>query len=317
LPQWCYATYVIRCGAGFSVILAPDEGKGEDMNGEGSELSLQGLAQRIETQAHRLERMERENAELRHKVATLESSQTRLDGEAPASEFAGRVSRRSLLSKAGAAALGAVAAGTLLNAREAKAATDTFDTVWCADLIADTGGVRTTHKSGGRAVWALNTSGPNPTVDAEHRGSGVGVFGKGVIGVRGHSSTDGEAGVYGENTARKGPGVFGRGVIGVRGHSSTTGQAGVYGENTAGGPGVVGDGKSSDAAGVFGRNVAGYGGRFEGGKAQLLLKPGGKAGKPTTGAHSKGELYMDSQATLWVCVASGTPGTWRRVTTTT
>jgi hypothetical protein len=48
-----------------------------------------------------------------------------------------------------------------------------------------------------------------------------------------------------------------------------------------------------------------------------LLKPGGKAGKPTTGAHSKGELYMDSQATLWVCVASGTPGTWRRVTTTT
>ncbi|MEJ7655126.1 MAG: hypothetical protein WKH64_18215 [Chloroflexia bacterium] len=39
-------------------------------------------------------------------------------------------------------------------------------------------------------------------------------------------------------------------------------------------------------------------------------------GKPTTGAHLIGELFLDRAAALWICTASGTPGTWRRVTTT-
>src|SRR5215207_4536658 len=92
---------------------------------EGNRLTLETLAQRLKTQ-------ERENAELRHKVATLEGSETRRDdvvalrgsdrsrAKEVASEFAGQVSRRSLLSKAGAAAVAAVAAGTLLNQREAR-----------------------------------------------------------------------------------------------------------------------------------------------------------------------------------------------------
>src|SRR5215213_6951017 len=100
-------------------------------------LTLMGLA-------HRLEALERENAQLRSEVSALRGSATHRDelvtlggsetprgGEVPASErFAGRVvSRRSLLGKAGAAALGAVAAGTLLNQREAQAVTGTFDHV--------------------------------------------------------------------------------------------------------------------------------------------------------------------------------------------
>jgi hypothetical protein len=48
----------------------------------------------------------------------------------------------------------------------------------------------------------------------------------------------------------------------------------------------------------------------------LRLVPEGTAGKPTTGSHTEGELYMDSKAALYVCVASGTPGRWRKVTTT-
>jgi hypothetical protein len=48
-----------------------------------------------------------------------------------------------------------------------------------------------------------------------------------------------------------------------------------------------------------------------------MIKPkGGTAGKPTTGAHLKGEISMDSAATLWVCTVAGTPGTWRKVATT-
>jgi hypothetical protein len=68
---------------------------------------------------------------------------------------------------------------------------------------------------------------------------------------------------------------------------------------------------------VAGTSAGGYGGYFKGGKAQLKLAPSGTAGKPTAGAHTKGELYMDSTATLYVCTVAGTPGTWRRLTTTT
>jgi hypothetical protein len=67
---------------------------------------------------------------------------------------------------------------------------------------------------------------------------------------------------------------------------------------------------------ALGESKNGYGGRFVGGKAQLMLMPGGAVGKPTTGEHTEGELYMDSEATLFVCTADGTPGTWRRFTTT-
>jgi GH25 family lysozyme M1 (1,4-beta-N-acetylmuramidase) len=63
---------------------------------EGDRLSLEGLARRLEAPR-------RENEQVR-------------------SEFEGRMSRRAFLGKAGAAAVGAVAAGTLLDRREAEAA---------------------------------------------------------------------------------------------------------------------------------------------------------------------------------------------------
>ena len=112
------------------------------MGREDNRLTLQGLG-------HRLEALERENAELRHKVAILEGSHTHRDelaalrgsdtrriGEraselSESSESEGRVSRRWLLSKAGAAAVGTVAAGALLlrDSREANADTSIFDGV--------------------------------------------------------------------------------------------------------------------------------------------------------------------------------------------
>ena len=91
--------------------------------------TLEGLAQKLNAQTLRLEALERENAELRSKVAALEGSGPRRDelaekrgSDTRRSEEAaealtlsdGQVSRRSLLSKAGAAAVAAVAAGTLL-----------------------------------------------------------------------------------------------------------------------------------------------------------------------------------------------------------
>ena len=36
----------------------------------------------------------------------------------------------------------------------------------------------------------------------------------------------------------------------------------------------------------------------------------------TTGGHQQGELFLDTTAQLFICTVSGTPGTWRKVTTT-
>jgi hypothetical protein len=223
------------------------------MGAEGNGLTLEGLALRLET-------LERENAALRGQMAELRGSETPRDGDTTASVFEGQVSRRALLSKAGAGAVAAVAAGTLLNTREAQARTDRLDKVRCADLVADTGGVT-----------------------ANHRGSGVGVFGTGVMGVRGHSETAGAAGVHGENTRMTGPGVFGLGEYG-----------GVF-QGSKSQLLLIPDAKPGKPV------TTGHQGQ---GRERYALK---------------GELHLDSAGDLFVCTrgtgARG-PSLWRKFTTT-
>jgi hypothetical protein len=180
------------------------------MGAEDNGLSLEGLAKRLET-------LERENAALRHKVATLESLETRwTEGEAT-TQLDGRVSRRALLSKAGAAAVAALAAGTLLNPRQAKA--NHYNPGIQVNSV-DTHRVQAIQEANNYAVSGLNNSNFG-AVEGFNNGSGPGV--------------------YGNNFNLRGPGVKGVGVIGVRGKSSTDGQAGVYGEHPFSvGPGVVG-----------------------------------------------------------------------------
>ena len=278
------------------------------MGAEDNGLTLEGLAQRLEA-------LERENTALRNEVVTAlrgsgtrrdelaenRGSDTHLSGEAAALAFDGQVSRRSLLSKAGAAAVAAVAAGTLLNQGKAQAnhygPGIEVDYVWA-------------HSDDRTAVGGI--SGPGP-------GGFFGVYGRAEnadwAGVAGRHYEQGGIGVDG--WAAFGIGVKGNGRNGVHGQSTETGWAGVYGNNTTSyGFGVVGDGKGDTGAGVLGRNPTGYGGQFEGGKAQLQLKPGGSTGKPTTGTHTKGEIYMDSAGTLFVCTADGSPGRWKQISAT-
>jgi hypothetical protein len=161
-------------------------------------------------------------------------------------------------------------------------------------------------------------------VKGDHTGAGIGVVGDvakagaGTAGVLGrHKGADG-TGVRGEGTT----GLFGQGKFtGVQGNAEGTG---IKGEGKIG---VVGQGKlvgvsgicSDSAAGASGPGVRGvghYGGQFQGTSgAQLHLRPGTSVGRPTTDQHSKGEIFLDREATLFVCVADGTPGTWRRVMT--
>ena len=242
-----------------------------------------------------------------------------------------------------------MAAGTLLNPREARASH--YSTDFIGANTVSTHSLDAISVTSFAAIVAIASSNVQATVDASNNGSkpaveaanlaagqgllgrstnGTGVDGRGVIGVLGRSGHTGQAAVYGEHHTSAGPGVVGEangpdyaGVLGrnsdgtgVWGQSSKTGYSGVYGQHTGSlGFGVVGDGRGNSNAGVLGRNLSGYGGQFEGGRAQLKFKPAGSARKPT-GVHTKGEIYMDSAATLFVCTASGIPGKWRKVSTT-
>lgn len=161
--------------------------------------------------------------------------------------------------------------------------------------------------------------------------SGQGVRGVGPVGVLGDAVGQNAVGVHGRIIEGSGVGVRGEGSPGVSGTSFAA--AGVQGE---GSPGVAGqcslspialetiahpdpghfagvNGNSVHGPGVFGTGV--YGGQFQGSRAQLSLLPGTGVGKPTTGSHALGEIYMDSAASLFVCIASGLPGTWVKVVT--
>ncbi len=325
------------------------------MDGQGNGLTLEGLAQRLEAlqrenaqNAQRLETLERENAELRrgvsaprgsgtppnaNEVVALRGSDTSRDGEA-VSEFEGRVSRRTLLSKAGAAAVAAVAAGTLLNPREAKA--NHLGPGIDVDYVNAHSDNRTGVKGISTAANGVYGYSYEPTAAGVGGGNnfGTGVKGYGETGVHGTSSRTGYSGVYGQHTGEVGgfgvvgdgagdgtAGVLGRGkggAVGVRGEAHGIGPTpAVHGVNTGVGDGVLGETSALARAGIYGRSPNGWGGRFEGGNAHLLLIPRDSVGFPTTGgAHAKGELSMDKNATLWVCVEGGNPGTWRRVATT-
>jgi len=157
-------------------------------------------------------------------------------------------------------------------------------------------GVSGESTTGGDGVYGVTSSNLNTSagVSGLNYGTGPAVFGEGVRGY-------GKLGVHGIGS---GDGVLGEGLHGVHGKSVTTNYNAVWGQGTG------------EARGVAGTSTAGYGGYFQGGKAQLRLAPINILGKPTTGAHLIGELFLDSAAALWICTVSGTPGTWRRVSTT-
>jgi hypothetical protein len=52
---------------------------------------------------------------------------------------------------------------------------------------------------------------------------------------------------------------------------------------------------------------------FAGGGGRILQEPRGP-GAPTVGDFSAGEMIRDAAGDMYICVAKGTPGTWRKVT---
>ena len=79
--------------------------------------------------------------------------------------------------------------------------------------------------------------------------------------------------------------------------------------------GITGWSKKPLGTGVVGftGGAGAYGGEFFGGLAEVRLRPGGEAPITLTNAHAVGELYEDATGELWLCIAAGSPGTWRQI----
>jgi hypothetical protein len=77
---------------------------------------------------------------------------------------------------------------------------------------------------------------------------------------------------------------------------------GVYGYSGVDGYGVAG--VSATGSGVIARGAT---------RANLELKAEGAAGPDRAVAHNLGEMACDASGDLWVCVAAGNPGSWRKL----
>jgi hypothetical protein len=65
--------------------------------------------------------------------------------------------------------------------------------------------------------------------------------------------------------------------------------------------------------GIVGFAENGVGILAVGGTAPIRLQVATTEGAPTSGNHVKGELFLDSNVTLFLCKQSGTPGIWKEL----
>ena len=210
-------------------------------------------------------------------------------------------SRRSMLKMAGGMAA-ATLAGVVVGERAGPAAAATGDSLFVGKRNAASH--RTTLQNGTTAgpvageplttertlFWADNTASTLKDaigIRADGRESGAGVDAYGGVGVR----------AKGVNLGVQGTGYVG--VVGIGDPALGFGSVGVVGV----------------ALGTDERN---YGVSAQGTTAALALSSQTKVPPPQrTDAHSAGEIEVDGDGTLWVCVEVGSPGTWRSIGATT
>lgn len=169
-----------------------------------------------------------------------------------------------------------------------------------------------TGTSGGPAVYAISSNPTDlaPTIYAKNNGIGNGVTAT-------TSSTDtASAGVLASN--------YGKGY-GIRAYTDTNGSHAVYASTSST--------ASSQVAAIYADAIGKANGIYADttpgvGKAAIfasavnyaplhLMPAASGTGAPATGAHTKGEFYVDSAGSLWYCYANGTPGTWVNLSNST
>jgi hypothetical protein len=213
-------------------------------------------------------------------------------------DSASTLSRRRLVGGA-LAALGAAVGASLAGAQRVFGAGDDTKIIHVADQLDDVQSVtRLRNATNDQAVFVgLNLQNGFGLMGISQNGSGV--YGQANtslgIGVQGVNHDDGGTALQGYKDI---PGIAVNALIEDNTSPSDALNASTSGTGTA----------------VRGISLGGYGGQFEGGKSQLRIVPKGSVGKPSSGAHIKGEIYMDSKSSLFVCTAAGTPGTWKKIT---
>lgn len=213
-----------------------------------------------------------------------------------------RSSRRGLLKLAGAAAVGAVAAGAT-GAQQAAATNG--EAVTIGQWKTGTSPTRTDldgSAGGGQAFLFQAGTGSNGIGYLTSAALCGMTYNAGVgTGVFGLTSIDGGSGVYGNNEHST---AHGAGVTGV---TNSALSQGVRGWNPLG-VGVKGDGKIA-LAGVGSI----YGLMVEGTRAAITFHATQGAPGTRSDAHLVGDIDLDVNGELWLCVAAGIPGIWRKL----
>lgn len=89
----------------------------------------------------------------------------------------------------------------------------------------------------------------------------------------------------------------------IGGYAFRSVKNGLYGYTRQTGYGVVGRGVGDTSVGVY----------AAGRKANIELLPSGEAPAGRGDLHNAGELLVDANRDVWVCVTSGSPGSWRKL----
>jgi hypothetical protein len=100
-------------------------------------------------------------------------------------------------------------------------------------------------------------------------------------------------------------------AIGVQGKSTGTGD-GVYGECSGSTVSYAIEAVTTQGYGVFSTSNTGISLWADGG-GRIGQNPRGTVGAPASGSFDKGEQIRDANGDLFICTASGSPGTWRKV----
>lgn len=101
------------------------------------------------------------------------------------------------------------------------------------------------------------------------------------------------------------------GSASIAGHSNGRFANALFGFHQTGGNGVCGQADGPAGVGVRGFAQQGIGGVLQGGRANMAFLPGGPPPLQRLDAHTEGELVLDGNGDLWMCIEPGTPGKWR------
>jgi hypothetical protein len=174
----------------------------------------------------------------------------------------------------------------------------------------DNGGYGTAGRSNFTGVLGESTGNGYGVYGTSTDGDGVAGWSTNALAVRaqsvnGHAVqavSHNQSGVNSASVNSYGVRGFSANSVGVLATTNSATWAGLLAENDSGAPGGVA---------VIALGQAGIGVYASGEQAAVQLGRSSLAGAPTTGFHNAGELVLDANADLYLCKASGTPGTWK------